>query len=223
MRKISLAALIALSTIGSISALQANEVEVSGNIGATSNYIWRGMTQTNDKSSVNSAIDLGYKGFYLGSWASNVDFLDDANYELDVYAGYSNSIADISYDISYIKYLYPGSNESSDMDEATIALGYDINDLSLGLSYAIATYVENNGVKNDYPEVTASYDFKVLSLDLSYGNYQKIGGNYSIGISKSVNLEGKTLDLTVAYAYFDADTISSDDQENIFATIAYSF
>jgi uncharacterized protein (TIGR02001 family) len=223
MKKFSLAALIALSTIGSVSALQANEVEVSGNVGATSNYIWRGMTQTDDKASINGGIDLGYKGFYLGSWASNVDFLDDANYELDVYAGYGNSIADISYDISYIKFLYPGSDGSSDFDEATISLGYDINDLSLGLSYALATYTENDGVKNDYAEATASYDFKVASLDLSYGDYQNTGNNYSIGVSKSFDLKGNTLDLSVAYSDFDSDASKSDDQENVFATIAYSF
>lgn len=70
MRKISLAALIAISTLGTVTSLQASDVEVSGNIGATSNYIWRGMTQTLDKGSVNGGLDLSYEGFYAGTWAS---------------------------------------------------------------------------------------------------------------------------------------------------------
>ena len=44
--KLSLVALLALGTLGSVSTIQASELEVSGNIGASSNYIWRGMTQT---------------------------------------------------------------------------------------------------------------------------------------------------------------------------------
>ena len=46
-----------------------------------SNYIWRGMTQTKDKSSVNGGADLKYNGLYVGTWASNVDFGTQANFE----------------------------------------------------------------------------------------------------------------------------------------------
>lgn len=223
MKKLSLAAILAITTIGSISLVQADDLEISGNIGATSNYVWRGMTQTNDKSSVNGGVDLGYNGFYVGTWASNVDFLDETNYELDIYAGYSNLIGDFSYDVSYIKYLFPGSNPSSNSDEATIALGYDINALSLGVSYAFSTYVENNGVKNDYTELTASYDFEILSLDTSFGDYENTGSNYTVGISKSFELEGNSLDLALVYASFDADAGPSGDEENVYTTITYSF
>ena len=39
MKKLSLVALLALGTLGSVSTIQANELEVSGNVGAASNYI----------------------------------------------------------------------------------------------------------------------------------------------------------------------------------------
>mgnify|MGYP003552256556 FL=1 len=39
MKKLSLVALLALGALGSVSTIQANELEVSGNIGAASNYI----------------------------------------------------------------------------------------------------------------------------------------------------------------------------------------
>ena len=67
MKKLSLVALLALGTLGSVSTIQANELEVSGNVGAASNYIWRGMTQTKDKSSVNGGADENYRYRFLVS------------------------------------------------------------------------------------------------------------------------------------------------------------
>lgn len=224
MKKISIAALVVLSTMGTVSALQASDLGVSANVGATSNYIWRGMTQTKDKSSINGGIDLDYKGFYAGTWASNVDFGTQANYELDVYGGYSGSYEGLSYDLSYLAFMYPDSHDSSDFSEVTLALGYDIDKLSLGVSYSKTVYEEwSNGKKPHYVEGTASYDFGIASLDLSYGDYQNSGNNYTIGISKSFELEGNSLDLALKYAKYNADSGSSSDEENVFATISYSF
>ena len=82
--KKSLYQAIALSTglLLSGSAL----AEVTGNIGATSNYLWRGTTQTNDAAAVQGGIDYAHdSGFYAGTWVSNVDFGDETSYELDLY------------------------------------------------------------------------------------------------------------------------------------------
>jgi len=55
-------------------SLSANAA-VEANIGATSNYVWRGVTQTNDAVAVQGGIDYRHEvGFYAGTWASNVDF-----------------------------------------------------------------------------------------------------------------------------------------------------
>jgi len=224
MKKFSLAALLALSTLGTVSAVHASDVEVSGNVGATSNYIWRGMTQTKDHASVNGGVDVGYNGFYVGTWASNVDFDNEANYEIDGYVGYGNSIADFTYDLSYIRYMYPDSHDESDFAEVALALGYTIGDLTLGASYAKTVYEEwSDGTDPRYVEGTASYDFKVVSLDLSYGDYQDSGDNFTVGLSKTVDVFGQSIDLAVVYAEYDADSGSDDDQNNLFATISYSF
>ena len=222
MKKLSLIAIAAL-TFSTTNIIQANEIELSANVGATTNYIWRGMTQTDDKASINGGIDLGYKGFYLGTWASTVDFNDDANYELDVYAGYGNSIGNFSYDLSYIKYMYPGSKGSSNFDEVTLAIGYDINKLSLGVSHAIGTYTENSGAKNDYTEVTASYDFDSFSLDTSYGDYDNSGDNFAIGASTSLEVNNNSLDLSLVYTEYDSDAGASSDEDNLYLSISYSF
>lgn len=223
MKKLSLAVLIALGTMVSSSAVQANEIGVSGNIGGTSNYIWRGMTQTQNKGAVSAEVDLAYNGFYLGAWASNVDFGNDADYELDVYAGYGNSIGDFSYDINYLKFLYPSSKDAAEFDEITVGIGYDIAKLSLGASYSFGVYTENDGVKNDYAEATASYDLEVASLDLSYGDYENTGENYTVGFSKSLDFKGNSLDLAITYANYDSDAGEASDEEEVFASVTYSF
>lgn len=223
MKKLSLAALIAISTIGTVSVVQANEIGVSGNIGATSNYIWRGMTQTKDKGAVSAEIDVDYNGFYVGAWASNADFGGDEKYELDLYVGYGNSIGDFSYDVSYLTYLYPGSDDSTDFDEVTFGIGYDFDKLSLGLSHTLGVRTDNGGAKNDYTEATASYNFDIVSFDVSYGDYENTGNNYAVGFSKSYKLNNQALDLAITYADYDSDASEASDEENVFASVTYSF
>ena len=59
---------------------------VEWNTAVTSEYIWRGMSQGKG-AAVSGGIDVsGESGFSAGVWVSNVDFGDNATYELDVYA-----------------------------------------------------------------------------------------------------------------------------------------
>jgi uncharacterized protein (TIGR02001 family) len=207
-KSLSLAVLLSLSTVGSVHSLSANELEISGNVGVASNYIWRGMTQTKDDSQVSGGVDLGLQGFYLGTWASNIDFGDDADAEIDFYAGYGNSIENFSYDLSYIYYMYPSSDAELDFQEIALSLGYEIDALSLGASYSFGIDTEDNSAKTlDYAEATASYT----------------GDNYTVGFSKTIDLNGNSLDLAISYADFDHETDATSDEENVYASITYSF
>ena len=59
--KLSLIAALAVSAM-TTSAMA--ELEVSANVSATNNYVWRGMTQDFDKAAIQGGIDLGMGGFY---------------------------------------------------------------------------------------------------------------------------------------------------------------
>ena len=65
-----------------------------------------------------------------------------------------------------------------------------------------------------------SYD---IGLQASYGDYDKLGDklgdNYSIGVSKSF----EKFDLSVAYIDFSHDTDSNSDEDNVVATVSFSF
>ncbi len=66
--------------------------ELSANAAIASNYIWRGITQTNDQAAGQGGIDWGNdSGLYVGTWVSNVAFGNtcrSGGYEMDVYAGF---------------------------------------------------------------------------------------------------------------------------------------
>ena len=99
--------------LGSASLVAPAKAESSleGNIGFTNNYVWRGMTQTDDQAAISGGLDFSAGGFYAGTWASNVDFGDDTNSEQDVYFGYAGDAGDISYDVGYIAYMYSGGDD----------------------------------------------------------------------------------------------------------------
>ena len=52
----------------------------TSNIGLYSQYVFRGISQTDEKPAVQGGFDLGHKsGFYVGTWASNISWISDAN------------------------------------------------------------------------------------------------------------------------------------------------
>lgn len=109
---------------------------ISSNIGVTSNYIWRGQTQTSDNAAVSGGVDYANdSGFAAGVWVSNVDFTgDDAGNETDFYASYSTAWGDLGVSIGGIYYMYT-EHDDSDFAEATLDFNYQ--QFSLGMAYVL--------------------------------------------------------------------------------------
>ena len=108
-RKLTLAcsALALAATSAIIVAEEASPHSLSANVAMTTDYIWRGISQTDNGPAIQGGIDYAHSsGFYLGTWASNVDFGtgDDSNIEIDVYGGYGNEVGGLSYDVGIIHY-----------------------------------------------------------------------------------------------------------------------
>ncbi len=80
-------------------ASTANAGEWSANVSVTNNYIWRGLTQSENEAAVQGGIDYASdSGFYIGTWASNVNYGggDTFSYEHDIYAGYGFDAGGVS-------------------------------------------------------------------------------------------------------------------------------
>lgn len=90
------------------------EDAITANIGASNNYIWRGLTQTQNDVAVSGGIDYSQDGgFYAGTWVSNVSYApgDVFSYEHDVYFGYAGTAGELSYDVGYLYYNYDSEAE----------------------------------------------------------------------------------------------------------------
>ncbi len=91
----------------------------SGTVAATSDYVFRGITQSDESPALQGAINFGQAtGPYIGLWGSNVDFNDgdEAQLELDLSGGYKWVWGPASFDAGLIYYAYPGADSGLDYD-----------------------------------------------------------------------------------------------------------
>jgi uncharacterized protein (TIGR02001 family) len=194
---------------------EESALEISANLAITSNYVWRGMTQTANSPAVQGGIDLGYNGFYLGTWGSNVEFGDTANnLEADFYAGYASEIAGIGFDIGYIAYTYPNESDLFNFEEAYIGLSKDFGAFGVNGKYSF-------GLDDapDYWDLGASVALPMDStLSASYGDYDTVGTNYIVSLAKTF---GK-FEVSVAYTDFEAE-FGPYTEDHIVGTISTSF
>jgi len=103
--KIALAA--ATATVALSGAAMAEELKLSYNVGVVSDYVFRGVSQTQEDPAIQGGIDATYGIGYAGVWASNVDFgADDPSAEIDLYAGVRPTIGDTSIDLGVLYYGY---------------------------------------------------------------------------------------------------------------------
>ena len=86
--------------------------DFAGNVGVSNNYIWRGLTQTQNEAAVSGGLDFAAEnGLYVGTWVSNAKYAanDSFSYELDLYFGFAGAIKDLEYDLGYQYYNYDNS------------------------------------------------------------------------------------------------------------------
>ncbi len=103
--KIALAA--AAATVALSGAAMAEELKLSYNVGVTSDYVFRGVSQTQEDPAIQGGVDATYGIGYAGVWASNVDFgADDPTAEIDLYAGVRPTFGDASVDLGVLYYGY---------------------------------------------------------------------------------------------------------------------
>ena len=182
--------------VTSLAASQAQELEISGNVALTTNYIFRGITQTDDGPAIQGGFDIGSGGWYVGTWASSVDFGDDTTMEIDFYGGYGGSITEtITYDVGAIFYAYPDSPDVGGGDQdflefyGSLAKSFGAFELGVGVAYSDDFYGETG--ESLYYSTSASYAVsEELSFEATYGvsDFEEDGGNrdyqdYSIGTS----------------------------------------
>lgn len=121
--------------------------DFTGNAAITSNYIWRGATQTNDQAAGQGGLDWSHgSGFYAGTWVSNVDFSGFGDgYEMDVYAGFSGEAGSVGYDLGVISYQYPVTSE---FNFTELYVSGTFNVVTVGVAYTVDEAHGNDAEKD---------------------------------------------------------------------------
>ena len=191
--------LFLLISLFSLSAYSA----VSANVAFSSDYIWRGMTQS-DGPAMSGGFDYESDGgFYAGIWGSNVNFNDGAGSELDYYFGYTRELGGIGVDIGYVAFDYPKNETGLDFEE--IVLGLSMGDFG-------ATFALGQDGAPDYTEISyAMGDFGV-----SYGQYDDYGDN----IALTWGFDCGEYDCGLGYYDFSDDGYGDDEDALVFSVSA---
>lgn len=175
----------------------AAQAQFSATLTGASEYDFRGFSQTGKDPAIQGSLDYAFSnGFALGAWASNVDFGNDANAEVDYYATFSHDIREgLAWTAGLTFYTYPGSDDVNDYVEAF--LGLDTENWSFKQWYSEDFYRLDEG-SAWYSEANGTYplphDFSLLlHAGYSWGKYWRDGSgggelvDFSIGVGYSVH------------------------------------
>ncbi len=163
-------------------AVHAEEATITGNVALTSDYRYRGMSQTRLQPAVQLGADyLAASGWYAGAWASSITWTRDAggsgSIEADLYGGWRGTLAkDVSVDAGLLGYVYP-SNGLSHVD------GWDnahTAEVYAQLGYGVATLKYSHSLTNLFG-VADSHGSGYLDLNLNFAVSEKTTLNLHAG------------------------------------------
>jgi uncharacterized protein (TIGR02001 family) len=196
----SVAVAAALALPPALATAQSSPHSVTGNVGFFSQYIFRGLKQTDGKPALQGGFDYAHSsGIYAGTWASNVSWLSDSpaitgytssSLEWDFYGGYKGSVGDFGYDVGLLYYWYPGRVADGFFDADTLEaygalswkwltakLSYSLGDETFGVPDSDGTY---------YLDLAANFPVTdKLALQAHYG-IQKFTGDNALGSNDTV-------------------------------------
>jgi len=164
-----LALLLTMSTLPAFAG-------VDGYLGYTSDYMWRGVSQTSGNAAIQGELSVSKGGLYGGVWASEVDFGDEATYEMDLFLGYELKVSDkFSLDVGVIQYNW---DKGYDDVEELFVKG-NLKNIS------VAYYVDMEDSDRDYMEMGLKLPFvKFMDVSLNYGMFDSENDFWAMNMVK---------------------------------------
>ena len=240
--KITFMAGILMASLLPVSQAAEAPFKFSANVALTSDYVFRGITQTDEGIAIQGGFDANHaSGFYFGTWGSNVKFLenntiapeDRADVEIDLYVGFSGGLDNgLSYDVKAGQYMYPGADSN---------LNYDLTEFNFTLSYSMPQGTAFNfqyDFSPDFGGADNAHHFIIgvnhtLPSGLGFGGFvgqQNIKDNEAAGkddylyYGASVSFPLAGFDTSLTYTNTDLDNaeeLGSDGR--VFFTLSKSF
>ncbi len=177
--------LLALAAAWPLASQAEGGLSTSFNVGAVSDYRYRGISQTRLKPALQGGVDLSHpSGFYLGAWASTIrwvkDLEGDAGVEVDVYGGYKGELAKgLGYDVGVLGYVYPSNKLATSANTTELYGALSFGPATLKYSHAVTDTFGNTDSKNSfYLDASASFDLGGGWMLAPHLGYQKIKGPF---------------------------------------------
>ncbi|MEE9351100.1 MAG: TorF family putative porin [Thiotrichaceae bacterium] len=210
--KLILSATVVAATLGSSAAFAG----ASANVGATTNYIFRGLEAAAGRGAVSGGVDYEMNnGFSVGTWASTTDAsADGTGYEVDLYGSYGGKISEaVGYSVGATSYQYPGTKglgNSSHLEEINLGLSFGIVEATAAIG------VGSNNKDYDYFSLSAGKEFNGIALGGTIGKGDFGGGNDYTHVQLSA---GKG-DFTLALDKASGDQLNND-AEDVKVSLSY--
>ena len=192
------AALVVTVVATALPALAQEANPLSFNVSVTSDYRYRGISQTRLKPALQGGVDYAHSsGFYVGAWGSTIKWISDAggdaDVEIDTYAGYKTEVGGgVTVDVGFLRYNYPGNDlaVSANTNELYGAVSY--GPATLKYSHSISNLFGNADSKNSsYLELAATFDVGGGFTLTPHIGHQKVKNNsvfsytdYSLTVNK---------------------------------------
>jgi len=170
----------ALFLAAAIFAAPAFADDLSFNASLTSDYRYRGISQTRLNPALQGGVDyvIHPTGLYVGAWASTIKWTKDAggggNVELDIYGGKRGQItSDVSYDVGVLSYVYADNG----LEHVPGLANADTTEIYGQVGYGPATLKYSHSLTNLFGYV-----------DSKNSGYLDLSANVDVGNSYTVNL-----------------------------------
>jgi uncharacterized protein (TIGR02001 family) len=206
-------------------AAPAPDYTLSFNVGAVTDYRYRGISQSRKKAALQGGIDFAHSsGFYLGTWATTIKWVKDgggnAGGEFDFYGGYKGTAGAIGYDLGILTYQYPDHSLAISPNTTEIYGAGTYGPVTLKYSHATTNLFGFANSKNSYYlDLSALFDLgNGWSLTPHIG-YQKVKNNsassytdYALTLGKDF---GGGLSASAAVIGTDNDTYVGPGGKNL--------
>lgn len=206
-------------------------VTVTGSLAFTTDYLFRGVSQTSNNAAVQGAMTFTHEsGVYFSAWGSSVSGANPSGgLELDTLLGYSGKAGEVGYDVGVMRYNYPGFGRDTVLPGATAGAGFmpDYDEVyasvsgagaKFGLNYSPDYYFESGKFTYAFLEYSATVADIGLFAHVGYNAFDDVAMmtkalalnatntgdsyvDYKVAVSKSLGGVG----LELAYIGSDID------------------
>ncbi len=206
------AKLIIAGAVLSIAIATPAMADITANIGLLSDYFYRGIVQ-NTTATTNGGVDFEQDGFYLGTWAADVE----DGLEVDVYGGYNFEIeGGFTLGAGFTGYFYTGDFDDT-YQEINLTASWNI----ISVEYSIGEYDNFSGPDLDY-------DFAAITVEKNgfYGKYGTFGDDFDgdyFEFGYGTEIGGFDAGISIVINDKDLDLETFDGTETLIFSLSKSF